>query len=159
MVGLVSVGCCYMKLSCPANRQNEASPLEAPKQEEVHSDDASSQANLCGRRMASGQTTNTETCCTDEKVQSNGESVSVTCTDSQVVPGTGSSSGEAREMTSTAELDMVSGYPMSQCLAGLPAGHTQLSYEAREVACHSMEAYRERVLGDAQLSLILCDCS
>jgi hypothetical protein len=34
------------------------------------------------------------------------------------------------------------GYPMSECLSKL---RTQLSYEAREVACHSLEAYRERL--------------
>ena len=40
----------------------------------------------------------------------------------------------------------VLGYPMSECGRRLGCG---LSYEAREVACHSNEMYREKLLGMA----------
>ncbi len=43
------------------------------------------------------------------------------------------------------------GYPLSQFVAQLPAPRGRLSYEAREVACHSMEAYRERLRGESEL--------
>lgn len=49
--------------------------------------------------------------------------------------------------TACSSTGLVWGYPMSKCLAELPVSHTRLSYEAREVACHSVETYRERLVG------------
>ena len=40
------------------------------------------------------------------------------------------------------------GYPMSRYLLDLPDDQIHLSYEAREVACHSIDTYRERLVGE-----------
>ena len=37
------------------------------------------------------------------------------------------------------------GYPMSRWLSGLPEELNRMSYEAREVACHSIDTYREKL--------------
>ena len=42
-------------------------------------------------------------------------------------------------------LDTTVGYPLSHFVRSLP--YHNLSYAAREVACHSIEAYKERLLG------------
>ena len=80
VVGLVSVGCCYMKLTCN-NKTHPETSSSFVTHEHTHK---------------------------------------------------GASSG-------------CLGYPMSQFVKTLP-DHT-LSYEAREVACHSIESYLERIQG------------
>ena len=85
VVGLLSVGCCFMKLSCEG--ENEC------KVGEMTSDVTRSRCGSGGVREAAGER-------------------------------------------------KVWGYPMSDCLSDI---HVELSYEAREVACHSIDTYRERI--------------
>ena len=49
------------------------------------------------------------------------------------------------KLTASPEGDEVKGYPMSQFLSGL-SSHS-LSYMARELACHSITAYKDRFQG------------
>lgn len=37
---------------------------------------------------------------------------------------------------------------MSVWVSALPSHLTQLSYEAREVACHSIDSYRDKISGE-----------
>ncbi|XP_075186777.1 methyltransferase-like protein 25B isoform X2 [Anomaloglossus baeobatrachus] len=46
------------------------------------------------------------------------------------------------------------GYPVSSCVSGLP-GH-KLSYKTREVACHAIEDYIERLKGESDILRIHC---
>ena len=128
IVGLVSVGCCYMKVTCPPG-VSEASLYQ----------------KSCGHSTAS-------LLHAPSKSQ-----MSMTGT------GTGGLSDEDRtsETASGIEHSLLArtssqvtsqeiGYPLSELVRSLPS-HS-LSYEAREVACHALEAFRERL----QCTYVLC---
>ena len=122
IVGLVSVGCCYMKVTCPSG-VSEASLYQ----------------KSCGHSTAS------------LLHAPNKSQTSMTGT------GTGGLSDEDRTsetasgiehsllaQTSSQVTSQEIGYPLSELVRSLP-GHS-LSYEAREVACHALEAFRERLI-------------
>ena len=114
VVGLLSVGCCYMKLSCPDEDKGRDSPDTESSAGTGHWDNVIHTTDNLDGIAAHGATCST------------GVSVS---------EGTGR------------------GYLMSKRLTVLPASCTQLSYAAREVACHSIEMYRERLVGEKWDSL------
>lgn len=119
VVGLLSVGCCYMKLSCPDGRDSlDAGTVEVGSKHTGQWDNVPGDATDNPDGMAA-----------------------------LLVDGASCSTGvNVNEGTGW-------GYPMSKCLTQLPASHTQLSYAAREVACHSIEMYRERLVGEEWDSL------
>ena len=109
IVGLVSVGCCYMKVTC-------SPPVPAKGHMTV----------TCPQQPQDKP----EECCMND------------------IPSRGLSVMPPKLSIASPNLSMQAGlvgYPLSEIVKSLP-GHS-LSYEAREVACHSIEVYRERLQG------------
>lgn len=125
VVGLLSVGCCYMKLSCP---------------DEDEGRDSDTESSAVTVKVVSKHTGHWDNVPGD------------------VIPTIDNTDGTAALLFDGATRVRVNegtgwGYPMSKCLTVLPASHAQLSYAAREVACHSIEMYRERLIGEKWDSL------
>ena len=110
VVGLLSVGCCYMKLNCPSVRES-GTMSQLPSSEDLLPNSIDAKTNCCSSR------------------------------DRRATKPSPASKGK------------MWGYPMSHCLLELPLSHTQLSYEAREVACHSVDTYRQRLVGEGHTEL------
>lgn len=117
IVGLVSVGCCYMKLTCSEEHVDKTIAIipSVPKQ--------LSPVDKCIQSTDEYQ-------CERLQVHSNEKQHLFSCS-------TSAKSSQTKQHRD--------GYPMSTHVRSLP-GHS-LSYEAREVACHSIEVYFERCQG------------
>lgn len=154
VVGVVSVGCCYMKLTC-----EETLPSDS-HQATVDKSSASLSVTL-GRDVTVSMLGTVMTCAQKEQARS------IIRDEGVVVQGDVASACRLEEHrpTSTSLGPVASpnllrlpdrggsvfGYPLSQFVAQLPAPRGRLSYEAREVACHSLEAYREKLRGKSEL--------
>ena len=109
VVGVVSVGCCYMKVTCLSCDQPPA-----PNIPTCECDMAATCVHTCATKDPQGEL--------------------IVC---RLV---------ARAPVSRSDHCSVPlGYPMSGRITSLPS-HS-LSYEAREMACHALEAYAERLEG------------
>ena len=128
IVGLVSVGCCYMKITC------EPDVMLKP---EVVDETRGSQ----GSRHAASINT---------KVSDRGKAFEV-----EETTETSISCRPLLSATATEEVQ-TQGYPLSEYVRSLP-GHT-LSYVAREVACHSIETYHERLQGTSRCAHLKNAC-
>ena len=128
VVGLLSVGCCYMKLSC----RGEAGHTSCAELQKLVGDGERGGSCISESDTDSGE------------VDTQRDALTGGVIENSHVKQTNTDCG------STAPPGKVWGYPMSECLSKLPVSHTELSYEAREVACHSLEAYRERLEGEAE---------
>ena len=120
IVGLVSVGCCYMKLTC-------SDELQKYPDETVPLPDHPSSFHKSTHYIDEQQSKHMYVCTNNKD------------------DGLELSSSASAEPPQNASL-FLSGYPMSTLVRSLP-GHS-LSYEAREVACHSIEVYLERCVGN-----------
>lgn len=154
-MGVASVGCCYMKLTCEDTLPSDS------HQATVDKSSTSRDAVTLGRDVTVSMLGTVMTCAQKEQARSINRDEGV------VAQGDVASACRLEEHrpTSTslgpvASPDLlhlpdrggsVFGYPLSQFMAQLPAPHGRLSYEAREVACHSLEAYREKLRGKSEL--------
>ena len=204
MVGLVSVGCCYMKLTCSSpglSQDGEGTLLQEPCSQDT------------GLSQDGEGTLLQETCSQDTGLRhvperprmtglsrSDGDSGSsrISCgrqgadllhvPERLQIPGNGKSSGDTE--SSDIDLQLLKletgvfhgcsetafsvdtnfslsaptvtkeglpalqdvGYPLSEFVRSLPSHG--LSYEAREVACHAIESYRERLQGKSSPPLL-----
>ena len=107
IVGVVSVGCCYMKLTCLS--------CDLPPAPNIPT------CSSCGCHMAA---TSVHMCM---ETNPQGELCGDGGLGTPIMPR------------------LLLGYPMSRRIRSLPS-HS-LSYEAREMACHALEAYTERLEG------------
>lgn len=129
IVGLISVGCCYMKITCLTS-----------------SPEMSLYQNACSHNTASHPL-----CAPKPQVSVSG--VLKSGTGGLSHGGRPSETGSGVEHSPTAQVDTEEnlsqvmseeiGYPLSELVRSLP--NHSLSYEAREVACHALEAFRERL--------------
>ena len=130
VVGLISVGCCYMKLSCRGEAGHTSSAqLQKPVGDVGKDNSFNSESDT-----VSGDSDTQRDVLTGRVIDN-----------SQAATGSGCTGSPAT----------VWGYPVSECLSKLPVSHTELSYEAREVACHSLEAYRERLEGEGSRKTVI----
>ncbi len=145
IVGLVSVGCCYMKVTtsqpiadgrrplCHSNEENIETPDPSPELTSKHTNNHRSELRSCSPAVLGASTPS--------------EAADPWQTGHSLPIGQSSdleSASLAAPPTDSVPSKLV-GYPLSRSVRSLP-GHS-LSYEAREVACHSIEAYRERLCG------------
>ena len=128
VVGLLSVGCCYMKLSC----RGEAGHTSSAQLQKPVADVGKDNSFIGESDTVSGDSDTQRDVLTGGVIDNSQVTTDSGCTSSIGSPAT------------------VWGYPVSECLSKLPVSHTGLSYEAREVACHSLEAYRESLEGEVE---------
>ena len=174
MVGLVSVGCCYMKLTClpPGLSRDREGPLlqeactHVPERplaigpSESKGDNGSSRNGVsCGGQGADSLHVPERT-----QIMGNSGDCDNSDIDLQLLKlETGVSRDRYSETACSVDpncsllaqvvteqrlprLQQNVGYPLSEFVRSLPSHG--LSYEARELACHAIETYRERLQGN-----------
>ena len=123
IVGLVSVGCCYMKLT------TEKEEEETEKVEE-HKQESKEKKKAIHDMITTDEDRWKETCMSRQMS---------TCGSHSGVHVCGSSDQTETTLTCCASI----GYPLSEYVRSI-AGH-ELSYEARELACHAIDSYLHRI--------------
>ena len=121
IVGLVSVGCCYMKLTTEKEKEKEKSEenkQESKKKKAIHD------------MITTDKDRWKETCMSRQMSNCGSHSGVCVC---------GSSDQTETTPTSCASI----GYPLSDYVRSI-AGH-ELNYEARELACHAIDSYLHRI--------------
>lgn len=178
MVGLVSVGCCYMKLTCPSSglsRDGEGPSLQEACTQDTHvperpevigpseskGDNGSSRGSVsCGGQGAdslhvpertqimgnSGDCDNSDIDLQLLKLETRVFHDRHRETESSSVDPNCSLLAQVVTEQRLPRLQQNVGYPLSEFVRSLPSHG--LSYEARELACHAIETYRERLQGN-----------
>ena len=178
MVGLVSVGCCYMKLTClPSglSRDGEGPLLQEACSQDTHVLERPQVTGPSGSEGDNGSSGSTVSCGgegTDplhvpERTQKMGNSGDCdnsdidlqllkletrvshdrcSKTESSYVDPNSSLLAQAVTEKRLPAFQQNVGYPLSEFVRSLPSHG--LSYEARELACHAIETYRERLQGN-----------
>ena len=164
MVGLVSVGCCYMKLTCSSpglSQDGEATLLQEPCSQDTGLRHVPERPRMTELSRSDGDSGSSRISCGRQGADLLDAPARLQ------VPGNGKSSGDSE--SSDIDLQLLKletgfslsaqtiteeglpalqdvGYPLSEFVRSLPSHG--LSYEAREVACHATETYRERLQGN-----------
>ena len=169
--GLVSVGCCYMKMTTAENQLQPMAPLpppstssgKVPSQPLVHGEvpsqplvpkEVPSQSLIPGKvpsqPLVPGKVLSQPT---REEVVHSPPHVSLEIASRPPVLGQALSPPPLpRELPPPLPpAGQLLGYPMSQFVSSL-AGH-ELSYRAREVSCHALESYASRLLSECSTSV------
>lgn len=185
MVGLVSVGCCYMKLTCPPSglsrdgeglsRDGEGPSLQEACSQDTHvlerpqvtgpsgseGDNGSSGSSVsCGGQGTdslhvpertqimgnSGDCDNSDVDLQLLKLETRVSHDRCSKTESSYVDPNCSLLAQAVTEKRLPAFQQNVGYPLSEFVRSLPSHG--LSYEARELACHAIETYRERLQGN-----------
>ena len=146
IVGLVSVGCCYMKVTCN-HPEAQYCPVTNGSIAESNGSIAESNGSIAESNGSIAESSGSI-------AESNGsiaESSGCEMHEYEVaVQERGQVHSHTMGSTSCGNIlpKNMSGYPLSTHVKSLP--RHSLSYEAREVACHSVETYRERLQGSTQ---------
>ena len=155
VVGVLSVGCCFMKLSCPGEEDGDdkttsTTILESPEVDFdcKHSPGATVEIESSLRAVKTHHHCDIPHHCKQDMA-----SVDTAETGRE---STSRENGDhcANHLPLTVERTLC-GYPMSQSLLDSP--YYDLSYEAREVACHSIDSYREKLAGKTSTVTLLCE--
>ena len=175
MVGLVSVGCCYMKLTCPPSglsRDGEGPSLQEACSQDMHvlerpqvtgpsgSEGDNGSSVSCGGQGTdslhvpertqimgnSGDCDNSDVDLQLLKLETRVSHDRCSKTESSYVDPNCSLLAQAVTEKRLPAFQQNVGYPLSEFVRSLPSHG--LSYEARELACHAIETYRERLQGN-----------
>ena len=127
---MLSVGCCFMKLSCWGEEAT-----------------TSPGAGLGSKHSPVAELLHTSSSRNAEKCPSDVSHKRDMAEDGNVTESCASLGETGTVDPSPLDEERQWGYPMSAYhLQHLPASETSLSYEAREVACHSIDSFRERLI-------------
>ena len=169
MVGLVSVGCCYMKLTGGGGEEEEGEGEEAEGEgeeaegEEEEKEEEEEEEEENGERARGGERVEEEGKGDDQEGREEGEESGGKVRGGEKAKAEERRKGEeeggeeegrregevgANEGRKAGKREVVEGYPMSQFLRK-QCVH-KLSYEAKELSCHSIAAYSKRLTGDGK---------
>ena len=176
MVGLASVGCCYMKLTCPSlgsSQDGEGTLLQEACSQDTGLHHVPERPQMTGLSRSDGDSGSSRSSCghqgadllhAPERLQvlgnrkSSGDSGSSDVDLQLLKLETGFFHGCSETAFSVDTKCSLSaqtegmpalqdvGYPLSEFVRSLPSHG--LSYEAREMACHAIETYRKRLQGN-----------